>query len=764
MINRFQLIRNIGQFDSVTPGGDAQLSRLTLVYAENGRGKTTLAAILRSLGLGDPTPIQERRRLGAEHGPHVVVGHAGGDSLVFQDGSWTRHLPELAVFDDIFVDENVFSGLSVDTEHRKNLHELILGARGVALGRRVQELAQRIEVHNTALRAKSDAIPEAGRAGVTVDTFCALPPRSDIDEAIRTAESNLAAVEERNPIRDAAAFGSLALPELDAEGIDRVLQQDLPGLDKAAAERVQAHIARLAEGAEAWISQGMLHAAKAEENDDRPCPYCAQDLNTSDVFGRYRAYFSDEYEALKRSVSTTIDQLKQTHSAGVLASFERAVGALLEKRSFWGRFCEVPAIELDTATIVADWQAAAGAVLEQLSAKQSGPLERSVLSARSRELMAAHEAHRQAVERLNAQLGEANRGIAAVKEQAAAGTVDGAAAGLALLLATRARHSPEIAGRCREYLEEKEAKALTEGERARARQELDDYRVNVFPQYQEAINAYLERFNVGFRLQEVCPVNVRSGSACNYNVVVNGNPVPIGREPQPGTPSFRTTLSAGDRSTLALAFFFAYLDHDPDLANKVVVLDDPMTSLDEHRTLATIQEIRSLARRSAQVIVLSHSKPFLCRIWDGTHDRSTTAALHVPRSGDGSSIARWEVQQDCITEHDKRHTRLREYRENGGQNSRQIAADIRPLLEAFLRVAFPGHFPPGQLLGPFCGLCDQRVGSPQEVLNAADIGELRAIIEYANRFHHDTNPAWETEVINDGELSGFVARALRFAR
>jgi hypothetical protein len=36
------------------------------------------------------------------------------------------------------------------------------------------------------------------------------------------------------------------------------------------------------------------------------------------------------------------------------------------------------------------------------------------------------------------------------------------------------------------------------------------------------------------------------------------------------------------------------------------------------------------------------------------------------------------------------------------------------------------------------------------------------MVEYANRFHHDTNPAWETEAINDGELRGFVEQALRF--
>jgi hypothetical protein len=51
----------------------------------------------------------------------------------------------------------------------------------------------------------------------------------------------------------------------------------------------------------------------------------------------------------------------------------------------------------------------------------------------------------------------------------------------------------------------------------------------------------------------------------------------------------------------------------------------------------------------------------------------------------------------------------------------------------------------------------------QAILSQQDVQELCDLIEYANRFHHDTNPAWETETINDGELGGFVGRALKFA-
>ena len=57
-------------------------------------------------------------------------------------------------------------------------------------------------------------------------------------------------------------------------------------------------------------------------------------------------------------------------------------------------------------------------------------------------------------------------------------------------------------------------------------------------------------------------------------------------------PSFRNTLSAGDKSTLALALFLAKLNADPALNETIVVLDDPFTSLDSFRRQFTAIEIR----------------------------------------------------------------------------------------------------------------------------------------------------------------------------
>ncbi len=188
MIHRLRLVKAIGLFDVVDSAATIDLRKLTLVYAENARGKTTLGAVMRSLATGEPLPITERRRLGSTHAPEAIIDCTGATTpACFQNGVWSRTCPDVLVFDDFFVERNVYSGMNVDAEHRQNLHDLILGATGVTLARRVDELAAQIRTHNTELRAKAGAIPATELHGLTVDDFCGLAAKSDIDDAILCA-------------------------------------------------------------------------------------------------------------------------------------------------------------------------------------------------------------------------------------------------------------------------------------------------------------------------------------------------------------------------------------------------------------------------------------------------------------------------------------------------------------------------------------------------------------------------------------------------
>jgi wobble nucleotide-excising tRNase len=765
VVESIQLLRNVGQFDSVSSGAHLPLLKLALVHAENGRGKTTLAAILRSLASGDPVLIGERRRLSAKpQPPHVVLKMAGTSApFVFQNGAWSARFPDVAVFDDAFVAENVCSGIEIGTEQRQNLHELILGALGVSLNAVLQTHIAKIEEHNRNLKTKGDTISATTHSTMTVVAFCSLKVQADIASAIQGAERALAAGKAAQSVKAQADFEAISLPAFDTTALNALLCRDLADLDATAVAHVQAHLAALGAGAEKWVGDGMPRIGAASAGHDREvCPFCAQDLRGSALIDHYRAYFSEGYSGLKAAIAEAIRGINTTHGGDIPAAFERAVRVAVQGREFWKPFADVTAIDIDTAAVARAWKAAREAVLTDLQAKQAAPLDQATLSADAIDAIDRYDKLRAMVAVVSQALQALNVNIAIIKEKAAAANVVTLTADLAKLKAIETRHSPAVAPMCQAYLDEAVAKKATEGLRDQARNALDTYRQTVFPAYEKTINDYLQNFNAGFRLDSVASVNNRTGSSCSYSVLINN--IAVGLVATPGGPSFRNTLSAGDRNTLALAFFFASLDRDPNLAQKVVVIDDPMTSLDEHRALTTIQEMRGLAAKVRQLIVLSHSKPFLCALWEGA-DKTQRAAIKITRDGSGSALAPWDVNQDCVTEHDRRHALVSSYIQGKqGLDERSVAVALRPMLESFMRIAYPRDFPPGTLLGPFTGVCDQRKGTPAEILSARDITELRNLLEYANKFHHDTNAAWETEIINDQMLVHFAERTLKFAK
>lgn len=760
MIERINLLRNIGQFNSVNPSAQIAFTPFSLLYAENGRGKTTLAAILRSLANRDPSFVTERRRLGSQHPPHVVLSHAG-QQVVFQDGAWSHTIPDIAIFDDAFVAANVCSGIDLQPSHRQNLHGLILGSQGVALNNTLQGHVARIEQHNADLREKAEAVPATARDPFTVNAFCDLEADPNVDTKIRNAERRLAAAKSADAIRQRPVFMRITLPDFDVDGINDLLGQTLADLEADAAAQVRAHLASLGRGAEAWVAEGMPRIASVSEgHENEICPFCAQDLEGSTLINHYQAYFSGSYEALKRNIREMGTGIRDAHGGDIPAAFERSIRTAAQNHEFWKDFAELPEITIDTAAISREWTTAREAVLNPLRSKAASPLEPMALTSDALDAIATYRTRIEEIAGLSRRLAACNERLETVKEQAAADDLAALTDDLKRLKARKARFDPAIIPFCEAYLTEKAAKNATETQRAQARAALDHYREQVFPAYETAINNFLQRFSATFRIGQVESVNTRAGSSASYCVIINQQNVNITAE---NGPSFRNTLSAGDRNTLALAFFFASLEQDPNLAQKIVVIDDPMTSLDEHRSLITRQEMHALSERVRQMIVLSHSKSFLCALWKGAV-KNSRSAYRINRINEGSELLVWDIKNDSITEHDKRYELVSRYIHNSDPNEeRKVAEALRHILEAFVRVAYPDQFPPGSLLGPFIEICRNRICTNNEILSRGDTNELRNLLEYANRFHHDTNPAYETAAINDTELRGFALRTLFFA-
>ena len=118
MFNKLISIRQVGKFLNYHAQGDLVFSKLTLIYAGNGQGKTTLCDILRSLNAGDGRYIAGRETLGSSGGPAVEL-RINDQNRMFANGTWDQPANNFLIYDATFVNDNVYSGEHVTHNHKK---------------------------------------------------------------------------------------------------------------------------------------------------------------------------------------------------------------------------------------------------------------------------------------------------------------------------------------------------------------------------------------------------------------------------------------------------------------------------------------------------------------------------------------------------------------------------------------------------------------------------------------------------------------------
>jgi len=616
MIEKFINIKNIGRFRDCNPRGDVTFRKLTLLFAENGRGKTTLCAILRSLQTGQPEFISERKTLGTTE-PASVRIRLGGDNFTFSNNTWSATHPDIAIFDSVFVHDNVYAGDYVDHEHKKNLYRVIVGAQGVNLARQIEELDGKIRDANTNIRTKKDAVSRVLPNGTSLEEYLTWQPVEDIESKIQLKKTEIAnrerTLEKATEIQSKGLLAKITLPAFPSDFVT-ILSKQLADItaDAEARVREQINTHNMGRQGETWLSQGLGFVA-----DDK-CPFCGQSINGNELIAAYRSHFNAAYRALKQEAAQLTQRITGTIGESSLTTTQQTVSNNLALVEFWKQFVEIELPEFPFEDVRRKYASLRNLALSLAHRKQQSPIEpvtpdsdfQSALDAVT-ELQESVEIYNAAVEVCNERINEQK--IAVQKTP----NTNALKKELANLEHHKNRFEPEVVQACKEYQEALATKQNLEQEKTRLREQLDQYCTNVIRDHENSINTYLDQFNTGFRIVNTRH-NYRGGTpSSHYQIQINGEPVDLGdSRTQPGTPCFKTSLSSGDRSALAFAFFLASLEHDPEISNKIVVLDDPFTSQDRFRRTCTQQLICHLAGKARQVIVLSvKSRLFIDRFF-----------------------------------------------------------------------------------------------------------------------------------------------------
>jgi wobble nucleotide-excising tRNase len=227
VITKIIKLIGIGTLHEPLPSGTISLRKKTVIFGENGRGKSTFVAILRSLGQGTGEVLRGRRTIGGKHEP-VVEFLVGSQKHLFQQGTWNQGHESISIFDATFVAENVYTGNSVDTDQRKNLLSFALGATGVKLAQEVDDLVTTISNDGKAEREAATKLQSHVSGQMSLEVFAELPePSKDSETDLADARSELAAQKQASTVRNLQSLSSMSFDGPQAATLTDVLEHFL---------------------------------------------------------------------------------------------------------------------------------------------------------------------------------------------------------------------------------------------------------------------------------------------------------------------------------------------------------------------------------------------------------------------------------------------------------------------------------------------------------------------------------------------------------
>src|SRR6185369_12029169 len=192
MLLKIDSIEEIGRFRKLTHKAE-QFSKLSLIFARNGYGKSTLCAVLRSASEGEPKHISARKNLSATGECRVQTSWEGGQTVSFGNGSWNSCPGKVHVFDQDYVLRNLHVGESVTRDNKRSLLPVVLGEEGVRLSDAILRLDQ--EQREIEFAAKAHArIITAACPVIKMDqlaAFCSVEIPVDLAERTAGAEKRV---------------------------------------------------------------------------------------------------------------------------------------------------------------------------------------------------------------------------------------------------------------------------------------------------------------------------------------------------------------------------------------------------------------------------------------------------------------------------------------------------------------------------------------------------------------------------------------------
>ena len=187
---------------------------------------------------------------------------------------------------------------------------------------------------------------------------------------------------------------------------------------------------------------------------------------------------------------------------------------------------------------------------------------------------------------------------------------------------------------------------------------------------------------------------------------------------------------------MALAFFLAHLERDPEAPNTIVMFDDPFNSQDAFRRRQTVHEIMKAAASCRQIVVLSHDATLLKQLWDKAPPSERVCLGISDQRSQGSKLSEIDLERATQGRTATDIDDLQTYLVSGAGTLIDVIRKMRGVLETYCRTTYPANFLANEWLGDMVGKI--RAGGASHPAQAL-YDELDQINGYTSQYHHGEN-------------------------
>lgn len=747
MLEKIVKIENIKQWQhkrALSQGFD----KLNLIYGRNGSGKSTLSKLFNFINENNKAAIEALKPLESDGAPALSL-RIGGAKVTLN----SLQTPfNFQVFNQEFIDSNLYIPNAKDRSQLTNYYDFSLGKVSVLKEQEINTLKVEIDAINVQL-SPIDTRLTTKFPSKTVAKIRGIKATPNADAEITSLEAQIQDLKSVEHYKSRKKLSPLVLtkPDLDTN----VFTLNIESLSKKAQDKVELHIANNLKERDVW----WLETGTQLVNESNNCPFCAQPLASSNIFSLYQDFISDSYteasdkfeldsnqfELDVRTILCKIEDLKALvkSNSEIIKTWSDRIKGFNPQYNFKGIDTLSKSLELECVNLIKEKKKD---LLLETDFTKFNQLFDSIFDRFD------FSTYNSEVQEFNEQVTEFFNGLATGSTQALQTSIDN-------IEETKKRFETEVVDDLVNHKSLSDDKKNKTKKIKDLKEEIDKDQEDSIKVHKDSINLLLKNFHSMIRIKELDTDNRGKGGTTRLKYVIAFIDKELSVENEDDSKHiFEHVLSLGDRSALALAFFLSKFDKI-NSDNSIIVLDDPMSSLDNYRKDATIVEIEKLINNGYQTIVFSHDPFFLSEIQKYSILSQHTKCFEIdvsykksnPLNPDSSQyisskmIERSNYDSHVLHSYHKEYNKLYDFVADARDESKvEIARSIRPILEAYLRFLYPREFNNGVWLGNMITMIRDETDSSSHFFDTHNqISQITKINEFSKAFHHahgfDTN-------------------------